>query len=194
MKLIQHTRALDILLYPFFVVETGYYILCMTSVALPESEVVCLRLTGDGTIDQYIVYNGWEAVGIGKAMMNKYNTYSSAKGFVYNEGKKLIHIDPDQNVIKELISETKIQSDMPELDTYREFHNFFSDCVLMENLYAVSFSAFNSLPGTYILYYNYENALITYILVEENAVKLFRAGNQVDSIEGTFLSVATIID
>ena len=127
-------------------------------------------------------------------MMNKYNTFNGAKGFVYNEGKKLIYLDPTKNEIKELLKESDVEADIPSLDTYREFHNFFSDCVLMTDCYAVSFSSFNSLPGTYILYYSYDNTLLAYVLVEEQTITLFKEGIIADKIEGKFLHVATIVN
>lgn len=178
----------------FYACDEKYYVLCMTKESLPESDVVCIRLSNNGDIDQYIVYDGWESVGITKAMMNKYNTFNGAKGFVYNEGKKLIYLDPTKNEIKELLKESDVEADIPSLDTYREFHNFFSDCVLMTDCYAVSFSSFNSLPGTYILYYSYDNTLLAYVLVEEQTITLFKEGIIADKIEGKFLHVATIVN
>lgn len=110
-------------------------------------------------------------------------------GFLYNEGAKIYIINPNNKKLTLATDEEKIKNNMPFLDTTRPSYEFFSSASFQANYYLVSFTAWNSLQGTYVCIYDLNFNFCGYMSITNNIITITDNNNNIiSSKEGTFTS------
>ncbi len=184
----------------FFVDEEGKVaILCMTSASLIDTEMVTLLYTeNDGSFALEKIYEYptiWEEYDISKTQCPNYmHNYTNvvanlAHGsFLYNETTKIFEISPYDSSVECILEEKDIISDIPYLDTHREYYSFFSSVGYQDGYYVATFPALNSLAGTYAVFYSDEGEYMGCVLCGNDNITLFDKENaELDKIEGSFV-------
>lgn len=184
----------------FFIDKDGKIaILCMTSASLIDAEMVSVLYAKNGesySLEKIYEYsNIWEEYDLSKVscpnyMSNNTNVFSNPaqSNFLYNETGKLLTISPYDGSVECILEERNITSDMPYLDTHREFYSFFSGVGYQDGYYVATFPAFNSLAGTYAVFYSGTGEYWGCVLCESDNITLYNEENkEIYKIEGAFV-------
>lgn len=93
----------------------------------------------------------------------------------------------NDNIINTQFTEKKILQDIKNLDTKRDFINFFSSSGYQNGIYLVSFVSYNELPVQYVAFYTKDLRLLAYLTVKENEISIFsNKSEKLDTINGSF--------
>lgn len=189
----------------FLIDENGNIaVLGMTSGSLIDTELVCLlysKKDGSYYIERSFDFpNIWDDFDITKIQSpNSGNVPTNVivntkdKTFLYNESTKILEISPYNGNIKLILDEKTVNTDLPSLDTHREFYNLFIDVGYQDGYYIATIPAFNSPVGSYALFYNHDKKFLGSVLVEGNSITLFNSENkEVDKISEGFYHLVFI--
>lgn len=143
----------------------------------------------------YVFSSIWDEYGISKSECpQNINGYTNIKyneerhSFLYNESTKLMEISLIDNSISLVMSEEEAVSVIKYFDPHRDFYSFFSDFHFVDGFYIISFPAYNSLAGTYVIVMSEEKEVLCYMLCEEKSITIsYKNGLRSKSIDGSFI-------
>lgn len=118
------------------------------------------------------------------------NVYGNAqsKTFLWNESANIVEINPYDGSVNVRITVDKINEDMPNLDTHREFYEFFTGVGYQNGVYLAKFPNYNNLAGTIVALYNSNGDFLGSVLCTEDSVSLLSEDNtEVDCVENTMI-------
>ena len=118
------------------------------------------------------------------------NVYGNieSKTFLWNEGANIVEINPYDGTVKIILTVNNIKSDMPNLDTHRDFLEFFTGIGYQNNTYIAKFPNYNDLAGTISVFYGNAVEFLGSVLCTENYISLSNKENiEVSRIENTEL-------
>ena len=105
------------------------------------------------------------------ALSNVYGNGSTGT-FLWNETTNIVALDPVQGTAQVLLDDKRIAEDLPEMDTSRDFMEFFSDVGYQNGVYMSSFPNYNSTFGTNVAFYSSDGTFLGHILCTEIAMTL----------------------
>ncbi|MGX8698598.1 MAG: hypothetical protein ACSW8F_01535 [bacterium] len=97
--------------------------------------------------------------------------------FLWNEGERIVKLDPNAGSAEILLSVEDIQRDMPFLDTQREEIVFFTGMAYQNGCYIALFPDYNDLPGTIAAFYAGDGTYLGRLVCTEKEVTLYDAAN-----------------
>lgn len=192
----------------FFVDSNGdIIVLGMVGSTLEESKLVVAHYTETGNnlcdmIHYHEILDIWSKYDLSKADCPTYTKGSTnvaacgeLGGFLYNETANLLYISSDGEKVTNILTPNTIKSDMPFLDTYREFYGFFSDFSYQNSYYIASFPSYNYLEGMYVAFYQQSGKYSGCLLCTRDKLTLFDSNNKVrDSIDMSLLPIVYLPD
>ncbi|MBT9173624.1 MAG: hypothetical protein DDT21_02025 [Syntrophomonadaceae bacterium] len=100
-----------------------------------------------------------------------------SKTFLWNEGANIVEINPYNGTIRVVLTVSKIKTDMPNLDTHRDFYGFFTGLGYQNGIYIAGFPNYNNLPGTISVFYNKAGEFLGSVLCTENYISVSNKDN-----------------
>ena len=95
-----------------------------------------------------------------------------SKTFLWNEGANIVELNPYNGTIRVVLTVSKIKTDMPNLDTHRDFYGFFTGLGYQNGIYIAGFPNYNNLPGTISVFYNKAGEFLGSVLCTENYISV----------------------
>lgn len=119
---------------------------------------------------------------------------AQSRSFLWNEGTNTVEINPYDGSINIVLTVKIIENDMPALDTYRDFYEFFTGFNYQNGVYIAKFPNYNELAGTISVFYSNAKGFLGSVLCTDNYISLADAENNVmDRIENTELMPISFI-
>lgn len=117
-----------------------------------------------------------------------------SKTFLWNEGANIVELNPYTGTVRVVLTVSKIETDMPNLDTHRDFYGFFTGLGYQNGIYIANFPNYNNLSGTISVFYSKAGEFLGSVLCTENYISVSNKDNVEKSrIDNTTLNSKTFI-
>jgi len=124
------------------------------------------------------------------------NIYGNAQSgsFLWNEGANTVEINPYDGSVNIVLTVKRIENDMPALDTYRDFYEFFTGFSYQNGLYIAKFPNYNELAGTISVFYSSSEGFLGSVLCTDSYISLSDGeNNKMDRVENADLMPISFI-
>lgn len=95
--------------------------------------------------------------------------------FVIDAGSEIYLLDSELKTIEKMFYDKKLENDIKNLDTTRDFSAFFHAAEYKQDIYVLQFPAYNDLFGSYVTYYDNDCQLVAYLRFTPDVVSLYDA-------------------
>lgn len=102
---------------------------------------------------------------------------SQSKTFLWNEGANIVELNPYKGIIRVVLTVNNIETDMPHLDTHRDFYGFFTGLGYQNGIYIADFPNYNNLPGTVSVFYSETGKFLGSVLCTEDYISVLDSKN-----------------
>lgn len=117
-----------------------------------------------------------------------------SKTFLWNEGANIVELNPYDGTVRVVLSVSKIETDMPNLDTHRDFYEFFTGLGYQNGIYIADFPNYNDLSGTISVFYSKTGEFLGSVLCTEDYISILNKDNvEKNHIDNTKLNAKSFI-